>query len=222
MEMLLAVDELLATLVDTLRARGELDSTYIMFVSDNGLHYGEHRLLKTKLTPYDASARVPLLVRGPGVQAGKAVDALTLLADVAPTLADLAGAPKPTFVDGRSLVPWLGEGGARGKARQQVLLEFWPRTGFPVDEREEADHTLKVPEYRALRSAHLLYAEYLYPNGSQEPELYDLRQDPFELENIAETANPSLLRDLSTKLRELQRCQAAGCRAAEDRVPEVN
>lgn len=221
-EMLLAVDEMLASLVDILRARGELDSTYIVLTADHGLHFGEHRLVKTKLTLYTASAQVPLVVRGPGVAAHGRVTALTLLSDITPTLTDLAGVPAPAFVDGRSLEPWLRRDAARPAEREQVLLEFWPREGFPVDEREEPMHAvMRMPEYRALRSKRYLYTEYRYPDGSRERELYDLVRDPFELENIASSSDPALLRQLSNKLGELQRCRAERCRKAEEDGLEV-
>ena len=215
-QMLLAVDEMLGALLDTLEATGELDSTYVVFTSDHGLHHGEHRLVHTKLDPYRASARVPLVVRGPEVPAGRTVDALTLLSDVAPTLTDLVGAQAPAFVDGRSLAPWLEpRAAAVATERRQILHEFWPREGFPLDVREESPRPLPLPVYRALRSARHLYVEYSYPGGRQERELYDLERDPFELDNLARTADPALLEALSAKLGELQSCRAAGCREAE-------
>lgn len=100
--------------------------------------------------------------------------------------------------------------------RKQVLHEFWPREGFPVDIREESARPLALPTYSALRSAQYLYVEYRYPDGQQERELYDLERDPFELQNIAGTADDALLEALSTKLGELQSCKASACRQAED------
>ncbi len=210
-QMLQAVDEMIAALLETLQANGELTSTYIVFMSDNGMHYGEHRLDLYKLTPYAASARVPLVVKGPGVPAGQIVDAPTLVSDVAPTLTDLVGTPTPAFVDGRSLGAWLGRGGTL-PVRQQLLHEFWPREGFP----EDAARPLPIPVYRALRSAEYLYTVYSYPDGHEEQELYNLKSDPFELENIAASADPALLSALSSKLGELSGCQASACRQAED------
>ena len=150
-------------------------------------------------------------MRGPGVPAGQTVDALSLLSDLAPTLTDLADAPTPDFVDGRSLAPWLGKGNATPE-RQQVLHEFWPKEGFlPNDPRP-----LPIPTYQALRSSKYLYVNYSYPDGRKEEELYDLKRDPFELENIAATADGALLSALSAKLDTLRTCQAAACREAED------
>jgi arylsulfatase A-like enzyme len=139
------------------------------------------------------------------------------LSDLAPTLSELAKIPTPAFVDGRSLAPWLRRDASRVKARAQVLFEFWPREGFPVDEREEPEHVqVRVPEYRALRSKRYLYTEYRYANGTKELELYDLKRDPFELRNVVGSAPASLLKALSKKLDALQRCRAAGCRRAEN------
>ena len=208
-QMLQAVDEMIAALLETLRAAGELESTYIVFMSDNGLHYGEHRIAKLKLTPYEASARVPLVVWGPGVPAGQEVESLALVSDVAPTLTDLVATPTPAFVDGRSLGSWLGKGAA-ATPRQQILHEFWPVEGL------NQTRLLPIPTYGALRSAEYLYVNYSYPDGREELELYNLERDPYELENIAPSADPALLGALSTKLEALGKCQASGCREAED------
>jgi N-acetylglucosamine-6-sulfatase len=216
LESLLAVDETIYALVSSLKQHGEFDETYIVFTSDHGLHNGEHRLCRSKLTPYKASSRVPLLIRGPGVPVGHEVSGLTMLTDIAPTLTDLADAPTPTFVDGRSLVPLISSKFPEVRWRKRVLLEFWPRMGFPVDEREEPLHTtVEVPEYQALRSTRYLYVEYRYPNGNEETELYDLRRDPFELSNIALHADERLMESLEEKLNKLAKCRAATCREAE-------
>src|SRR5215218_9233074 len=63
LESMLAVDEMVASLLEELEAAGELENTYVFFTSDNGYHLGEHRLRQGKKTPYEEAARVPLLVR---------------------------------------------------------------------------------------------------------------------------------------------------------------
>ena len=85
LESMLAVDEMVASLVEELEAAGELDNTYIFFTSDNGWFQGEHRIQSTKNRPYEESARVPLFVRGPGVAAGATTEKLALNTDLAPT-----------------------------------------------------------------------------------------------------------------------------------------
>ena len=217
---LLAVDEMVAGLVKTLEATGTLDNTYMFFTSDNGFHLGEHRLPLGKQSPYDEAVRVPLIVRGPGVPAGGSVEALALNIDLAPTFAALAGVAAPDFVDGRSLAPLIrGEdleqwrrgflvelfGVERGRERGASREAAGAENGSDIDPAH-------LPPYRALRTADLLFVEY----DDGERELYDRRMDPYELENLAATADPSVLADLASRLADLRECAADGCRVAED------
>ena len=74
-----------------LAATGTLDNTYIVVTSDNGYHLGEHRMASGKRTPYEEVIRVALLVRGPGVVAGRTEERIILNSDLGPTFADFAG-----------------------------------------------------------------------------------------------------------------------------------
>jgi len=221
LQSLQAVDEMVAGIVTQLESLGQLDSTYIFFTSDNGYHMGQHRLLQGKNTPYEEDIRVPLLVRGPDIQAGAAVDALTGNIDLAATFAELAGAAAPEFVDGRSLVPFL-----RGEPippwREAFLLERGPQTGVssnnfltpPPTGAEQPDSSVDTgyePNYVGLRTADYTYVEY----ATGEIELYDLRADPYELQNIAYTADPTLVQMLHNWLNALRHCAAESCRNAE-------
>ncbi|MEQ1692823.1 MAG: sulfatase, partial [Gemmatimonas sp.] len=107
LQSLQAVDEAVASLIDTLRATGQLANTFVVFTSDNGFHQGQHRLVTGKQTAYDEDIRVPLIVRGPGVPSGHVVQHLVGNVDLAPTFAEFGKAVTPSFVDGRSLVPLL-------------------------------------------------------------------------------------------------------------------
>lgn len=219
-EMLLAVDEMLGALVKTLRETGELQNTYIIFTSDHGYHAGEHRLTRMKLTPYAASSRIPLLIRGPGIPRGQTRDQLVLNTDFAPTIADLAGVQTPAFVDGRSLEPLWEPLGALPSWRKTALLEFWPRRAIEDYGIEHLNANVEVPKYRAVRSKRHLFVEYTYQDGTQEGELYDLRNDPFELTNLYERTDPGLLEVFSAHAERLQACTAQTCREAEDASPE--
>lgn len=119
-ESLQAVDDLVAAVVNKLQNLGALDNTYVVFTSDNGWYHDEHRIKQGKYHPYEEGIRMPLLVRGPGVQAGTTTK-LTLNTDFFPTFTDLAGVTTPEYVDGRSLRPVL-EGNAT-TWRTAVLLE---------------------------------------------------------------------------------------------------
>ena len=103
-EALRAVDDLLAMVKQRLVAAGRWDNTYIVFTSDNGWLYGEHRTYG-KVLAYEESIRVPLFMRGPGIPAGTQRHALVLNNDLAPTLVELAGATLDQPSDGRSLTP---------------------------------------------------------------------------------------------------------------------
>lgn len=223
---LLAVDEMVASLVETLGATGILENTFVFFTSDNGFHLGEHRLPEGKQTPYEESIRVPLIVRGPGVPVGASVDDLTLNTDLAPTLATLARAVVPEFVDGRSLASYLGQAVPQTAPRHAVLVEHfgaveqWERHATRVaGELEDlaagvGEHGLglPVPPYYGPRTADLLYVEY----ATGDRELYDLRADPYQLDNLAQRADPALLERLSARLAELRACSGPACHRAED------
>jgi N-acetylglucosamine-6-sulfatase len=195
LESMLAVDEMVGSLVEELEAAGELDNTYIVFTSDNGWLAGVHRIKTGKDRTYEESAHVPLFIRGPGVPAGAEVEELALNTDFAPTFAALAGA-EYTDADGRSLVPLM-----RGESpawRSSVLLE-----GF-VGKKDRV--------YQAIRTKTHKYVEY----GNGEKELDDLQDDPYELENVYETDDPALIEDLRPRLEALGDCAGDECREAED------
>jgi N-acetylglucosamine-6-sulfatase len=203
LQSLLAVEDLLEQLIQTLRATHQLRHTYILFTSDNGFHLGQHRLPAGKNTAYEEDLRVPLLVRGPGVPAGRVLEHLAVNIDVASTLAELAGAVAPEFVDGRSLVPLLGpHPPPLASWRQAFLLEAGFRTGARV--------------FQGLRTTTHTYVEYV---NTGERELYDLVDDPDQLHSLHDTAEPALLAHLAAWLAQLRTCAGAACRAAEDTLP---
>ncbi len=112
LESLLAVDDMVAKVVQSLRQTGELENTVIIFTSDNGFQLGEHRIPNGKQQPYEESIRVPLLIRGPEVPRGEVRDQLAANVDLAPTIAAFAGAEPGHPVDGESLIPTIDRPGA--------------------------------------------------------------------------------------------------------------
>jgi arylsulfatase A-like enzyme len=192
-ESLQAVDELVEAVVGKLRAVGALDNTYVVFTSDNGWHHGEHRKPSGKQQPYEESIHMPLLIRGPGVQAGSSTNKLTLNTDFFPTFTDLAGVATPEYVDGRSLRPLL-EGSAT-TWRSAILIE---QKKTPTD------------SFSGIRtSSGKKYIEY----GDGFKELYDLKADPYELNNTYKATAPP--ESLASRLQALKGCASATCRSAE-------
>jgi arylsulfatase len=105
------IDRWFGRYIDELRQRGDLDNTLIIYSSDHGEMLGDHGLWH-KHRPYDASAKVPLVIAGPGVAAQPAVPALVSLIDLAATCLDTAGLGTPASMQARSLRPIL-EGRSR-------------------------------------------------------------------------------------------------------------
>jgi arylsulfatase A-like enzyme len=163
-EALLSVDEAVRSIAEAVEARGDLDRTVILFVSDNGYAFGEHRW-ERKECPYEPCTRVPFLVRFPPVD-HRIEDALTSTVDVAPTIAELAGLDPPPSVDGTSLVSVLEEDAAA--PRGPVFLE-WAGDA-------------SVPGWSQVRTRVAAYVEL----ETGERELYDLRRDPDQLTNVVD------------------------------------
>jgi arylsulfatase A-like enzyme len=171
-EGLQAVDRMVGRIIGYLRSSDRLHDTLIVFMSDNGIMFGEHRW-PDKFPPYEESVRVPLVVRYDAVtgpRAGARSSAIVSNVDLAPTFAEATTVPFDGVgtVDGVSLMPLL-----RGEAhavRRDLLLEH-------------ADYPAKyhVPSYCGLRTSGWVYVRY----ATGEQELYDLAKDPYELTNVA-------------------------------------
>ncbi len=189
LETLRALDRSVAQIVATLRRRRELDRTVILYSSDNGFLWGEHRL-GGKLWPYEESTHVPLVVRTPWRRADGASDRQPVLnIDLASTITDLAGTIPGKPQDGRSFVPLLH--GRRERWRKDFVVEYLGRKQL----REGGP-----PKYVGLHTPRFLYVEYL--NGWRE--LYDHRTDPAELRNVADAPGyVRIRRSLHRKLVQL-------------------
>ncbi len=195
-----SVDEMVAQVVSTLRKTGQLSNTYIVYTSDNGWQQGQHRLTG-KGTPYEESIRVPLIIRGPGVTAGRTRYEIVANTDWSPTIAGWGGASMPA-ADGRTLAPLLS-GNPVTEWRQRILIEFWHGAAFA-----------------AIRDESRTYVEY----GNGERELYNLATDPYQLNSMHRSPDQqTLTQDLSARLQSLKSCAGReACAAAEgaDPLPE--
>jgi arylsulfatase A-like enzyme len=188
-ETLRAVDDAVHDVVGALRSAGRLDNTLIMFASDNGIAFGEHRWTY-KLVPYEESIRIPLVVRWDGVVPPGSEDRHVVAnIDVAPTFAEAAGLVPPP-VDGRSMVPLLRGGDVSW--RQMFLLEHLTYS---------ATHNKTPPTYCGVRSQHRVFVHY----ASGFEEYYDLRHDPYELRNAIDRPSGGWVTQLRSATRRL--CQ---------------
>lgn len=196
LEALAEVDRQVGQIVAALRAKHELGQTYLIFTSDNGYLDGEHRIEFGKLLAYEPSSQVPLLVRGPAIPAGETSDALVANIDLAPTIAQLAGARPTVDVDGRSLLS-LARDPDRSNDRalliESLVHDRSTDYGYPYD---------------AIRSGHFLYVHY----STGDEELYNLVTDPYELESLA--GDPDYAdkqQALATALDRLRDCAGKEC-----------
>ena len=142
---------MIAQIESRLAADGVARDTYIVFSSDNGLHMGEHRLRPGKLTAFDTDIRVPLIVTGPGVPAGRTMDQMTENVDLCPSFEELAGAPVPPSVDGHGLGALL-HGGQPAGWRKEILVEHHGRVYDRGDPDLPVSGAGNPPSYEALRS----------------------------------------------------------------------
>ena len=193
-----SVDRFVADASDILRRHGEMDNTYFVFYTDNGAHFGQHRLQHGKLQPYEEDINFPLIVRGPGIPHGAVRDGLIGNHDIAPTLADMGNAPTPDFVDGRSFLP-LAEGS----------VTTWPRTAV----LSEHEPNLEPPSrWEALRMKNHKYTRF----QNDEKEYYDLISDPLEIRSEAETLEGATRNYWEQRLDDLHGCRGIACRTAEN------
>ncbi len=157
-----------------LKALDQLDlaeNTVVIYTSDNGFLWGEHRLFD-KRWAYEESIRIPFLVRAPGIvkNPGREIDELVLNIDLAPTVLELAGISFPKSIQGKSFAPLLGEKSPGW--REDFLYEYF------------YDEYYNVPPMLAVRTREWKYIRYRYHLRAEE--LYYLKEDPGEQNNLAD------------------------------------
>jgi len=214
LESLRAIDRGVKMIYYTLGWMHRLRNTYIVFTSDNGLFYGEHRLAGGKILAYEPSTHLPLLIRGPGIAPGSETGELAANVDIAPTILELAGIEPDRYVDGRSLVPFARDTELR--TRRPVLYESLVEG--TDGEQSEAQASIKAPakNYRGIRLGPFKYIEW--PSG--EKELYNVVTDPYERNNIVRKANFFPIRNfLKRELERLADCRARSCREVATKLP---
>jgi iduronate 2-sulfatase len=181
------MDAQVGRVVDALDRLGLAANTIIVFTSDHGYHLGEHGLWQ-KMSLFEESARVPLLMIAPGVsRAGSVVKTPVSQLDLYPTLTELAGVKAPANLQGQSLVPLLRDPETTGR-------------GWALTQVTRGGGTNRFFGY-SLRTDRWRYTEW--DEGRRGSELYDHDHDPRELKNLAKVgAHAATVAGLRRQLQE--------------------
>ncbi len=241
-----SIDDGVKQIIDTLGSLHRLRNTYILFTSDNGFFFGEHRLIGGKFLAYEPSTHLPFLIRGPHIKPGSESGEIVGNIDIAPTVLDLAGVKPDKSLDGRSMRPFFED--PKLRTLRPYLFESFVETS-DVDEAgaiaEPGDQsattaqrkhsTSAIPElhprhkgatasilappkdYEGIRLGPYKYIAW--PDG--EKELYDLETDPYELNNLVRIPNYFPVRNfLHHELTErLEDCVGRGCSEEAREIP---
>lgn len=174
------MDAQLGRILDALESSGKLDNTYVVFSADHGLAVGNHGLMG-KQNMFDHSIRVPFLIAGPDVAAGRQNSASIYLQDIMPTTLELAGIKIPEQVQFRSIVPLLQ--GTRKKNYDAIYGGYM-----------ESQRMVTADGYKLI----------LYPK-IKKVLLFDLHSDPNEIQNLADHADQAIrIKTLFAQLLDLQ------------------
>lgn len=203
---LMHLDAQLGKILEGLSFAGRLDNTYIIFLSDHGELLFDHGLLSKEEKHYDACVRVPVIISGPGLKKGVESDRIIQLEDICPTVLDITGGQLPSIpsingypsgrseaypvMPGRSLIP-LCRGEGPEHWRQSAYIESYNHINS--SHRQQWARTIRTYEYRYT----------FYPGGDGE-QLFDLRSDADETQNLVSDPRYSSIRtDLRDRLIEL-------------------
>lgn len=192
---LIALDDQIARLMGRLDALGETANTLAIFLSDNGMLWGEHGRFG-KILPYEPSISVPLLMAWPGHLPSGAIDSrLVGLLDVATTIMSATGSTARMVQDGIDLLD-------RAAVRSRILLEF---TKIP---------RLGVDSWKGYRTERQVYVEYRNAGHLTFREFYRLDKDPYQKRNRLLDGDPSndpLISNLHRRLKDLVSCAGSAC-----------
>jgi N-acetylglucosamine-6-sulfatase len=185
-ETLRGVDDSIGRVLDYLQAEGLLDSTLVIYMGDNGFAFGEHGLID-KRTAYEESMRVPMVMQCPELfTGGRKVEQVVANLDIAPTILSVAGLQAPSYMQGGSMIAL-----AQGQSvpwRKELLYEYYWERNFP---QTPTVFALRTDQYKFIR----------YYGVWDLDELFDMKADPLEMNNLAYKPEfAQVARDLSKRM----------------------
>jgi N-acetylglucosamine-6-sulfatase len=229
LDSLVGVDRNVGKVFKAVKKSGELNNTVFIYISDNGLFYGEHRIVEGKVFPYEEAIHMPMVMRIPKRYrhgAGRKAHVRKLVGniDIAPTILDLAHAQpcahgKCRTMDGRSVMPLLGGRGS------------WPRDRALLNEYRVPDlPRYSTCEFAGIRTRKEIYVEHyrvVNPDTGDceetlQKERYDLKKDPYELNSLCHGGSRGSCPDdatqgkLEKRLHKLRHC--AGIKGRDRRT----
>ncbi|HEX3736309.1 MAG TPA: sulfatase [Solirubrobacterales bacterium] len=246
---LVSVDEGVKQIIDELGALHRLRNTYVIFTSDNGFFFGQHRLVGGKFLAYEPSTHLPLIIRGPGIKPDTSTGQLVSTIDIAPTVLELAEVIPDKSIDGVSLVPYMKEPSLR--SRRPLLFESFVQTDDVEQDGQAATgettaagaargklgiagaSARRGPSAAEDATAHasvvappknyygIRLGPYKYIEWPDgEKELYDINKDPYELNNIVRNPNFFPIRAfLHKELERLEECSGRTCQEVSEKLP---
>lgn len=161
--MISHLDHEIGRILDELEDQNLLENTLIILAGDNGLALGQHGLMG-KQSCHEHSVRVPLIFSGPGIPEDRQLDSFVYLFDIFPTLCEYTGIPVPETVDGKSLLPLMR--GEKESVRDDLYLIY-----------SRYQRGIKTEQFKLI--------EYVLRGRHLKTQLFDLENDPLEMENLA-------------------------------------
>ena len=186
-ETLTALDESVEAVLEYVENSDLIDNTVVIYMGDNGFSFGEHGLID-KRQAYEESWRVPMLAWAPGmIRPRTEITRLIQNIDVAPTILELAGLAKPSHMDGASFLPFL-RGEEPASWRDKIFYEYYWEYAYP---QTPTVHAVRTDRYKFIR----------YHGIWDTNELYDLREDPWETNNLFESPeHQEMIREMLDEL----------------------
>jgi arylsulfatase A-like enzyme len=184
--MITEVDHQIGRIIEALKASGKYDNTIIVFAGDNGLAMGQHGLMG-KQNLYDHSIRVPLVISGPGIPQNKVSQSYCYLSDLYPTLCDLSSIKKPATINGISLVEAINSNDENHKVRDYLFSAY-----------SNVQRAIRKDEFKLI---------CYNVNGKQITQLFNIKDDPKEMINLANNSNyhPKVIELTNLLMAEMER-----------------